>query len=109
MWTASPIRPRTWSARGTRGEDRAALAGTRALPCALVRAGLVQGIRVDHVDGLADPTEYLERMRAAVGDTPLWIEKILMADEDLPRWPIEGTTGYEACAAITRVLTDRVG
>ena len=49
----------------------------------------------------------VERLRAAVGDTPLWIEKILMADEDLPGWPIEGTTGYESCAAITRASAQR--
>jgi (1->4)-alpha-D-glucan 1-alpha-D-glucosylmutase len=94
---------------GMRVEDPQVFEDTHALTVELVRAGLVQGIRVDHVDGLADPTEYLERLRAAVGDCPLWIEKILVGEEDLPRWPIEGTTGYESCAAITRVLTDRPG
>jgi (1->4)-alpha-D-glucan 1-alpha-D-glucosylmutase len=64
---------------------------------------------VDHVDGLADPAEYLHRLREAVGDTPVWVEKILVGEESLPRWPVEGTTGYEACAALTRVLTHGAG
>lgn len=94
---------------GMRVEDPQVFEDTHALTFELVREGLVQGIRVDHVDGLADPGEYLGRLRAALGDTPIWIEKILVGEERLPRWPVEGTTGYEACAAIARVLTDPAG
>ncbi len=94
---------------GMRVEDSQVFDETHALVFDLLSDGLVQGLRVDHVDGLADPTEYLRRLRDAVGDTPIWIEKILVGEERLPLWPIEGTTGYESCAAITRVLTDRVG
>jgi (1->4)-alpha-D-glucan 1-alpha-D-glucosylmutase len=94
---------------GMRVEDPRVFEDTHALAFELLREGLVQGLRVDHVDGLADPTEYLRRLREAVGDAPVWIEKILVGEERLPRWPVEGTTGYEACAAIARVLTDRVG
>jgi (1->4)-alpha-D-glucan 1-alpha-D-glucosylmutase len=94
---------------GMRVEDPQVFEDTHALALDLVRGGWVQGLRVDHVDGLADPTEYLRRLRGEVGDCPIWIEKILVGDERLPRWPVEGTTGYEACAALTRVLTDRAG
>jgi (1->4)-alpha-D-glucan 1-alpha-D-glucosylmutase len=94
---------------GIRVEDEQVFHDTHALTFELVREGLVQGLRVDHVDGLADPTDYLRRLREAVGGTPIWIEKILVGDETLPSWPVEGTTGYEACAALARVLTDRAG
>ncbi|WP_210528379.1 malto-oligosyltrehalose synthase [Rubellimicrobium arenae] len=94
---------------GMRVEDPQVFEDTHALTLDLVRTGLVQGLRVDHVDGLADPGAYLQRLREAAGDCPIWIEKILVGEERLPDWPIEGTTGYEACAAITRVLTSRKG
>ncbi len=94
---------------GMRVEDEQVFQDTHALTFELVREGLVQGLRVDHVDGLADPTEYLGRLREAVIDLPIWIEKILVGEEHLPRWPVEGTTGYEACAALTRVLTLQAG
>jgi (1->4)-alpha-D-glucan 1-alpha-D-glucosylmutase len=94
---------------GMRVEDEQVFEDTHALILDLVRGGWVQGLRVDHVDGLADPGAYLQRLRAAVGDIPIWIEKILVGEERLPRWPIDGTTGYESCAAITRVLTDAEG
>lgn len=56
----------------------------------------INGVRVDHIDGLYDPTEYLDRLRQALGDTYIVIEKILEADEALPEhWPIQGTSGYE--------------
>ena len=82
-----------------------------ALLLDLVRDGTVTGIRIDHVDGLADPGDYLARLRAAVGpDVPIWVEKILTGSEELPTdWPIEGTTGYVAARAIGRALTDPKG
>ena len=66
----------------------------------LVRSGAVDGLRIDHVDGLYDPLAYLERLRAAAGALPgrpvyLWIEKISATFERLREsWPVEGTTGY---------------
>jgi len=75
----------------------------------LIEAGLVQGVRVDHVDGLADPAGYLERLRARLPDVPIWVEKILTGDEEMPDWPVEGTTGYEAARQIGRALTDDAG
>ncbi|WP_371158094.1 malto-oligosyltrehalose synthase [Jannaschia sp. 2305UL9-9] len=80
-----------------------------ALTIDLVRNGQVQGIRIDHIDGLRDPAAYLDRLRAALPETPIWVEKILTGDETLPEWPVEGTTGYEAATMIARVLTDAEG
>jgi (1->4)-alpha-D-glucan 1-alpha-D-glucosylmutase len=55
----------------------------------------VAGVRVDHVDGLLDPSTYLERLKA-LGTRHVWVEKILARGETLlPAWPVEGTTGYE--------------
>ena len=63
----------------------------------LVRAGQIDGLRIDHVDGVADPLGYLQRLRTEAGDaTYIVVEKILGAGEDLrPQWPVQGTTGYE--------------
>lgn len=73
----------------------------------LVRQGVFQGVRVDHVDGLFDPTTYLDRLRALVGtDTYLVVEKILTNDETLPaNWPVAGTTGYDFLASVNNLLT----
>ncbi|MGE5354543.1 MAG: malto-oligosyltrehalose synthase [Acidobacteriota bacterium] len=62
----------------------------------LVDEGKIDGIRIDHVDGLYDPTSYLKRLRGRLQDNYLVVEKILELEEELPtEWPIEGTTGYE--------------
>ncbi|THH40278.1 malto-oligosyltrehalose synthase [Neolewinella litorea] len=73
-----------------------------------VRAGRIQHLRVDHVDGLLDPTAYLQRLRKSVGpDIGIYVEKILEPGEQLPAdWPVEGTTGYDFLAAVNRLLTD---
>lgn len=95
---------------GMRVEDPSVFEDTHALILELVRSGQVQGLRVDHVDGLADPADYLDRLAAALPDTPIWIEKILTGDEPLPdAWATEGTTGYEAGRLITRMLTPAGG
>jgi (1->4)-alpha-D-glucan 1-alpha-D-glucosylmutase len=77
----------------------------------LIRAGHVDGLRIDHVDGLADPELYLKRLRDAVGsDVPIYVEKILATGEDLPEtWPVQGSTGYEFIAALVPVLLDQAG
>ncbi len=74
----------------------------------LVDEGVFQGLRVDHVDGLYDPKQYLERLRNLTGpDTWLIVEKILQADEDLPTdWPINGASGYEFLAHLNNLLTN---
>jgi (1->4)-alpha-D-glucan 1-alpha-D-glucosylmutase len=60
----------------------------------LVAAKKVQGLRIDHIDGLYNPLEYLKRLR---GQVPfIWVEKILIPHEKLPhKWPVDGTVGYE--------------
>lgn len=73
--------------------------------------GLVDGFRVDHPDGLADPHGYLAMLaRHCRPDTPIWVEKILEGGERLPQdWACAGTTGYDAGAALTTALVDPGG
>ena len=80
-------------------------AATHGRMLSMVAAGLIDGVRVDHPDGLADPTGYLERLRHEIGDRWLVVEKILGRDESLPEsWPVDGTTGYEQSAALDRLF-----
>jgi (1->4)-alpha-D-glucan 1-alpha-D-glucosylmutase len=75
-----------------------------------LREGLADGLRVDHPDGLADPGGYLDRLAAAAGDRPVYVEKILERGEELPSfWPVDGTTGYDLLADVDRVLVDPCG
>lgn len=94
---------------GLRVEDAQVFEDTHALLFDLVERGIVDALRIDHVDGLADPGAYLTRLRARLPDTPTWVEKILSDGEDLPRWPVEGTTGYEVSRLIGRFLLDAGG
>ncbi|SDY11261.1 malto-oligosyltrehalose synthase [Citreimonas salinaria] len=94
---------------GMRIEDDAVFEDCHAKIFDLIDRGLVDALRIDHVDGLADPESYLHRLRDRVGDIPVWVEKILTDDEVLPDWPVEGTTGYEAARHIARLLTDADG
>ncbi|WP_339025833.1 malto-oligosyltrehalose synthase [Leclercia pneumoniae] len=93
---------------GVRVEDPAVFDDCHALILALVRSGAVDGLRVDHVDGLADPKGYLERLRQEAGaECYITVEKILGKGEHLPAdWPISGTTGYEFIASLAEVLVD---
>jgi len=75
-----------------------------------VREGLVDGLRVDHPDGLADPGGYLDALSAATGGVYVLVEKILEHGESLPPfWATAGTTGYDALAELDRVLVDPAG
>ncbi|MDQ0727548.1 malto-oligosyltrehalose synthase [Microbacterium sp. W4I20] len=75
-----------------------------------VRDGLVDGIRVDHPDGLADPAGYLEQLADATGRAYTLVEKILEPGEALPAyWRTDGTTGYDALAELDRLFVDRDG
>jgi len=76
-----------------------------------VEAGWIDGVRVDHIDGLADPDRYLEQLRDLVGpDRWIVVEKIVAAEETIPdRWPVDGTTGYEVAELIDRLDVDTVG
>jgi (1->4)-alpha-D-glucan 1-alpha-D-glucosylmutase len=81
---------------GLRVEDEAVFADTHRLILSLVADGSVDGLRVDHVDGLADPEGYLARLQDATGGAYVVVEKILQTGEELPEsWPAAGTTGYE--------------
>ena len=74
------------------------------------REGLVDGLRIDHPDGLADPAGYLRRLREVTGGSYLLIEKILEPGEVLPAgFDCEGTTGYDALADVDRVFVDAAG
>lgn len=98
---------------GVRIEDPRVFDIVHGLIADLVRRGVVDALRVDHVDGLADPAGYLARLRGlwpAGARTCVVVEKILTAGERLPDdWPIEGTTGYEFGGAIDAALLDPAG
>jgi (1->4)-alpha-D-glucan 1-alpha-D-glucosylmutase len=81
---------------------------THRLVLELLKKGSLQGLRIDHVDGLLDPRQYLERLRAKAGPSRyLVVEKILAHHENLrEEWPVEGTTGYEFCGQVTGLLVD---
>jgi (1->4)-alpha-D-glucan 1-alpha-D-glucosylmutase len=90
---------------GVRQEDEAVFATTHAKVLQLVGEGLVDGLRIDHVDGLTNPREYLERL-ARSGVERVWVEKILEAGERLRDWPVQGTTGYEFANDSTALFVD---
>lgn len=69
---------------------------THSLIKQYVDEGKFTGLRIDHIDGLYNPTEYLERLRDKMGDVYITVEKILEQEEELPVfWPVEGTSGYD--------------
>ena len=90
---------------GVRVEEPEVFEVTQALAVRLVSEGLVDGLRIDHPDGLADPGGYLRRLEE-LGVTHIWVEKILQPGEELPDWPVEGTTGYEFMADATGLFID---
>lgn len=72
--------------------------------------GLVDGLRIDHPDGLADPEGYLRDLRSLTGGAYVLVEKILEPGETLPvEWDTAGTTGYDALAEVDRLFTDPDG
>ncbi|HEY9862164.1 MAG TPA: malto-oligosyltrehalose synthase [Candidatus Obscuribacterales bacterium] len=79
-----------------RVEELKVFNNTHNLICKFVEEGKFTGLRIDHIDGLYNPLQYLERLREKTGDTYIAVEKILESGEELPRdWPIEGTSGYD--------------
>jgi len=95
---------------GVRQEDPEVFDFTHRWIIEQVRAGRVQGLRVDHIDGLARPGAYLHRLREAVGFVPIWVEKIVKEGEELPHgWAVEGMSGYEFMAPVTQLLTQPGG
>jgi (1->4)-alpha-D-glucan 1-alpha-D-glucosylmutase len=94
---------------GVRMEDPEVWEVTHAKVVALAQEGLIDGVRIDHPDGLAGPRRYLERLRES-GIEHAWVEKILEPGERLrSEWPVEGTTGYEFLNDVTALFVDPAG
>lgn len=95
---------------GVRVEDPDVFALTHRLVGELVDSGLVDALRVDHVDGMADPAGYLEALSELAPGCPIVVEKILTGDETLrSSWPVAGTTGYEIADELGWALADEAG
>jgi (1->4)-alpha-D-glucan 1-alpha-D-glucosylmutase len=99
------------SLAGLRQEDRAVFDASHAEVARWFSEGLVDGVRIDHPDGLADPSGYLAWLRDLLGpDAWIVIEKILAVDEALePTLPINGTTGYDVLREVGGVFVDPAG
>ncbi|MEO5840370.1 MAG: malto-oligosyltrehalose synthase [Acidimicrobiales bacterium] len=78
---------------------------THRLLLDIVDEGAVDGLRVDHLDGLRDPESYLRELSARAPQCWIVVEKILARDERLAPWPVAGTTGYDSLDVIQGVLT----
>ena len=95
---------------GVNVEDPQVFAATHNLIFQLVDEGWVTGLRIDHIDGLYDPTEYLIRLRERLPDCFIVVEKILEQQESLcAEWPVCGTTGYDFVNAAGSVMVDPEG
>jgi (1->4)-alpha-D-glucan 1-alpha-D-glucosylmutase len=97
-----------------RMEDPAVFETVHEFVFDLVRQGAITGLRIDHVDGLFAPEDYLRRLQECCSGDPdarnpfyVVVEKILGADEQLSAgWPVHGTTGYEFAAVVNRLFVD---
>jgi (1->4)-alpha-D-glucan 1-alpha-D-glucosylmutase len=93
-----------------RVEDPLVFSETHAVLLTLAAFAPVHGLRIDHVDGLRDPTGYLQRLRVHAPDAWIVVEKILMRDEKLPEaWPVAGTTGYDFLNLVGGLFVDPAG
>ena len=94
-----------------RVEDDLVFQETHAYTLQLVNEGVIDGLRVDHVDGLLDPLRYLQRLRDAIPPrTAIVVEKILAPGESLRAdWPVQGTTGYDFLNALEDLFIDPNG
>ncbi|MDQ3983023.1 MAG: malto-oligosyltrehalose synthase [Actinomycetota bacterium] len=80
---------------------------THALVLSLIERGHLDGLRIDHVDGLLEPGAYLERLRGRAPEAYLVVEKILESGEELPdAWPVQGTTGYDFLNVVNGLFVD---
>jgi (1->4)-alpha-D-glucan 1-alpha-D-glucosylmutase len=92
---------------GVRVEEPEVFARSHELIFRLVREDRLQGLRIDHIDGLADPVGYADALQEEIGpDFYILVEKILEPGEELRPWPIAGTTGYEQLNLIDGVFVD---
>jgi (1->4)-alpha-D-glucan 1-alpha-D-glucosylmutase len=95
---------------GLNVEDPQVFAATHSLIFQLVDEGWVTGLRVDHIDGLYDPFEYLRRLRERLPDCYIVVEKILEQQESLcADWPVSGTTGYDFINALGSTMVNPEG
>ncbi|MDQ6648732.1 MAG: malto-oligosyltrehalose synthase [Actinomycetota bacterium] len=95
---------------GVRVEDPEVFEATHRLLLDQLRAGILDGLRIDHPDGLADPGGYLARLAEATGGCWVVVEKILEAGEELPpEWACAGTTGYDALNRLLGIFVDPAG
>src|SRR5690606_9228706 len=96
-------------------EDPAVFEKVHAFAFDLLKRGAIDGLRIDHVDGLFDPGDYLQRLQVRASqarpdvftaERPLYlvVEKILGEDEELPRWPVAGTTGYDFLVKVNGIF-----
>ena len=93
-----------------RVEDPAVFSATHDLLLRLHADGVIDGFRIDHPDGLADPRGYVRQLAESAPGAWIVVEKILEGDEELPAdWPCAGTTGYDALRRITGVVVDPAG
>jgi (1->4)-alpha-D-glucan 1-alpha-D-glucosylmutase len=92
---------------GVSVEKEEVFAATHELVLRWVNEGRIDGLRIDHPDGLSDPASYLERLRAAAPGTWVVVEKILEPGETLaPGWPVAGTTGYDFLNLVGGLFVD---
>lgn len=99
---------------GVRMEDSDAFDRTQGLVLAMGTEPAVAGVRVDHVDGLADPDGYLQHLRRQLGmgtgpRPVVLVEKIVARGEPVPPWPVDGTTGYEFADLAIGLMVDATG
>jgi (1->4)-alpha-D-glucan 1-alpha-D-glucosylmutase len=95
---------------GLRIEDDTVLAETHALILEWLKTGVLDGVRVDHPDGLLDPQTYFQRLAGTSPQAWILAEKILEPGERLPKsWPIAGTTGYDFIYLLTNLFVDSAG
>lgn len=93
-----------------RVEDPAVFDATHALVLRLIREGVIDGLRIDHPDGLADPAGYLTRLREATDGAWVVVEKILQDTEELPAdWDTAGSTGYDTAWRVQQTFVDPGG
>jgi (1->4)-alpha-D-glucan 1-alpha-D-glucosylmutase len=93
---------------GVRVEDPEVFELTHRKVLSLLHDGVIEGLRIDHPDGLADPAGYLERL-AENGADHVWVEKILHPGEALRDWPVSGTVGYEFLNDVQGLFIDPAG
>ena len=94
---------------GLRTEDARVFDAIHGRVLEWVGEGALDGLRVDHPDGLRRPGEYFQRLREAAPGAWIVVEKILMPGERLRAWPVDGTTGYDALNQVTGLFLDPAG